>query len=74
MHEMGLHYNATTRCESREPQPEGIDRDKFDLISSSRGASWENIFEILFPGARIPSPCKFSKLLRSFIFLYIFTQ
>ena len=51
------HVNDQIRCETHDPQPEGINRDKMKLITSKRGASWENIYEILFPGAPIPSPC-----------------
>ena len=29
-----------------------------DLIESHYGASWEKIYEIIFPGAHIPHPCK----------------
>ena len=52
-----LHLNSDVICESRQPQPEGISKEKFDLISI-RGISWEKIYEILFPGAFIPSPCE----------------
>lgn len=35
--------NEEQRCESREPQPEGINQDKMDLIESRYGARWEQI-------------------------------
>ena len=55
--ELTRHLNEEIRCESQGMQPEGIDQAKMDLISSSWGATWENIFEIIFPGAPIPDPC-----------------
>ena len=56
---MALHTNAEERCERREPQvPEGVDQDKLRLITEKWGVSWEGIYEILFPGAPVPSPCK----------------
>lgn len=58
---MALHANAEERCERREPQvSEGVDQDKMRLITEKWGVSWEGIYEILFPGAPIPSPCKSS--------------
>ena len=51
--------NADIRCEARPIQiEEGISEEKMLLIQSKRGATWENIYSILFPGAPIPSPCK----------------
>ena len=55
--ELHAHLNAETRCEQQFAQPEGIDQTKMDHILSQWGATWEGIFEILFPGAQIPSPC-----------------
>ena len=55
------HLNGEARCERQMPQPEGIDQTKMDLISSKYGVSWGGIYEILFPGAPIPSPCKLTK-------------
>ncbi|KAL2040510.1 hypothetical protein N7G274_006489 [Stereocaulon virgatum] len=55
-HEMSVHANEYRRCDRRDPQMEGISRDKLDLIESSWGASWEKMFEIIFPGAPVPSP------------------
>ena len=53
------HVNADPRCEARPPQIEdGISEEKMLLINSKRGATWEDVFGILFPGAPIPSPCK----------------
>ncbi|KAM0798476.1 hypothetical protein BDR22DRAFT_374189 [Usnea florida] len=55
--EMSVHVNAEERCEQREPQIiDGVDEDKMRLITNTWGASWEDIYEILFPGAPIPSP------------------
>ena len=53
-----MHANNEIRCERREPQPEGADQEKLELIFSIRGITWEKIYEVLFPGAPIPSPCK----------------
>ena len=55
--ELTRHANSDIRCERREPQPEGIGEAKLELISR-RGVSWEYIYEVLFPGAPIPSPCE----------------
>ena len=57
--DMVLHANSEIRCERREPQAqEGADQEKMRLITETWGVSWEKIYEILFPGAPIPSPCK----------------
>lgn len=56
LEEMQSHANQNVRCEEREPLREGIDPRKMRLISSSWGVSWDKIYEILFPGAPIPSP------------------
>lgn len=53
---MARHANEETRCERTDPQPEGIDQDRMRLITSSWGATWSKIYEILFPGAPVPSP------------------
>lgn len=58
LHEMGEHASVEPRCDRRIGQPEGVDQEKLDHIFSTRGPTWEKIYEILFPGARIPSPCK----------------
>ena len=55
--EDALHANQETRCVRQDPQPQGINQEKMDLISSRHGATWDEIFEILFPGAQTPSPC-----------------
>ena len=55
---MGEHANVEPRCDRRIGQPEGVDQEKLDHIFSTRGPTWEKIYEILFPGAPIPSPCK----------------
>ena len=56
---MALHANAEERCERGEIQiQEGVDQDKMRMITETRGISWDGIFEILFPGAPVPSPCK----------------
>ena len=56
--EMTLHANAQDRCEQGDPQTlEGVDNDKMRMITDTRGITWEGIYEILFPGAPIPSPC-----------------
>ncbi|KAG8533974.1 uncharacterized protein KY384_001717 [Bacidia gigantensis] len=54
--ELTEHLNEETRCQKQMPEPEGIDQTKMSLIKSKHGVSWESIYEILFPGARIPSP------------------
>lgn len=51
--------NDKVRCERKEPQPEGISEDKLSLIRSKHGASWETVFEIIFPRVPIPSPCPY---------------
>lgn len=56
--ELDVHANMEVACERQEAQPEGISQEKSDLIFSVRGITWEKIYEILFPGAPIPSPCK----------------
>lgn len=57
--EMTLHANAEERCERKEPQiQEGVDHEKMRMITETWGVSWEGIYEILFPGAPIPSACK----------------
>lgn len=57
--EMTLHANAEERCERKEPQiQEGVDQEKMRMITETWGVSWEGIYEILFPGAPIPSACK----------------
>jgi hypothetical protein len=54
---MARHANEEIRCERTDrPQPEGVDQDKMRLITSSWGATWTQIYGILFPGAPIPSP------------------
>ena len=53
---MARHANEENRCESADPQPEGIDHEKWSLITSSHGATWTKIYEIIFPGAPVPSP------------------
>lgn len=58
LQEMGEHANVEPRCDRRIGQPEGVDQEKLDHIFSTRGPTWEKIYEILFPGALIPSPCK----------------
>ena len=56
--ELSRHTNEEQRCQQREPQQEGIDQDKMDLIESHWGARWGKIYEIIFPGAPVPDPCK----------------
>ena len=57
--EMSRHVNADLRCEASPTQlEEGISQEKMLLINSKWGATWEEIFEVLFPGAPVPSPCK----------------
>ena len=57
--ELALHANAQERCEQKQPRVlEGIDDDKMRMITGTWGVSWEGIYEILFPGAPVPSPCK----------------
>ena len=59
--EMSLHLNAKERCKQQEPQIiEGLDEEKMRLITETWGISWEGIYEILFPGAPVPSPCEFT--------------
>ena len=58
---MSLHLNAQERCKKEEPQViEGVDEEKMRLITETWGISWEGIYEILFPGAPIPSPREFT--------------
>lgn len=57
--EMTLHANTEERCEQKEPPTqEGVDHEKMRMITENWGISWEGIYEILFPGAPIPSRCK----------------
>ena len=56
---MAVHANTQERCEQKEPQIlEGVDHDRMRRISDTWGVSWEGIYEILFPGAPVPIPCK----------------
>ena len=56
--DMTSHANAEDRCERGDPQAlEGVDNDKMRMIADTWGITWEGIYEILFPGAPIPSPC-----------------
>ena len=55
---MSVHANQEIRCEAQDPRPEGISVDKMKLIISKWGATWADIYSIIFPGAPIPSPCK----------------
>ena len=58
--EMAVHANSEERCEQRDPQAqEGIDQDKMRMITDTWGISWEGIYEILFPGEPVPSPCEY---------------
>ncbi|KAL8950566.1 MAG: hypothetical protein Q9222_003400 [Ikaeria aurantiellina] len=50
------HANEEVRCERRDPRPEGISTEKMTLITSKWGATWDQIYSILFPGAPLPSP------------------
>lgn len=55
------HLSGEARCEARDCRPvdmnpDGMNRDKMSLIRK-HGASWEYIYNVLFPGASIPSPC-----------------
>ena len=59
LHTMSIHANQEVRCKREEPRPEGISLDKMELIKSKHGATWSDIYSIIFPGAPIPSPCKF---------------
>lgn len=60
--EMTLHANVEERCERKEPQvQEGVDPDKMRMITETWGISWEEIYEILFPGAPTPSPCRYNQ-------------
>lgn len=54
---MSTHANQELRCEAQDLQPEGIFPDKMDLVTSERGATWVDIYSILFPGAPVPSSC-----------------
>ena len=59
MEEMTTHANADPRCEAGPiPLEEGINQEKMLLIKSKWGATWEDVFKILFPGALVPSPCE----------------
>ena len=52
------HTNEENQCAQRLPCPEGVDQSKMDQILGRWGATWEGIYEIIFPGARVPDPCK----------------
>ena len=57
------HLLDDPRCDMRDQPRQDlriayINREKMLLINSSHGVSWEDIYGILFPGARVPSPCK----------------
>ncbi|KAL8779179.1 MAG: hypothetical protein Q9213_007065 [Squamulea squamosa] len=53
---MSNHANEELRCEQQDPRPEGIAAEKMELITSKRGATWADIYSIIFPGAPVPSP------------------
>lgn len=60
--EMGTHLKAVERCEERPQQlADGIDQDKMRFIHEKRGISWQGIYEIIFPGAPVPTQCKLKK-------------
>ena len=58
LRELDGQANVEIKCERREAEPEGVDQENSKDIFSTRGATWENTYEILFPGAPIPSPCE----------------
>ncbi|KAL8838910.1 MAG: hypothetical protein Q9170_001947 [Blastenia crenularia] len=53
---MTSHANQESRCQQNEPRPEGIAVEKMTLITSRWGATWADIYSIIFPGAPVPSP------------------
>ena len=53
------HLNERKRCLTEIPRPEGIDQSKMDRILGKWGVTWEGIYEIIFPGAPVPIPCKY---------------
>ncbi|KAL8718483.1 MAG: hypothetical protein Q9225_004384 [Loekoesia sp. 1 TL-2023] len=53
---MSNHANQESRCERHDPRPEGISTEKMTLIISRYGATWADIYSIIFPGAPVPSP------------------
>ena len=55
---LSVHSAEKERCLKRDRQQEGIDQYKMDLIESHWGATWEKIYEIIFPGAPMPTPCQ----------------
>ena len=57
------HLRVNPPCDIRETQHEGIPDDKWKLIESKWGAGWETIYQILFPGAPVPNPCKLCALM-----------
>jgi hypothetical protein len=55
---LAAHLKEEIRCPKLDQPPvEGIPQQRWDMIKSRWVASWSNIFEIIFPGAPIPSPC-----------------
>lgn len=64
---MTNHANQDSRCEQNDPRPEGIAAEKMTLITSKWGATWGDIYSIIFPGAPVPSPCKSGGILKAAI-------
>src|SRR6266498_3929798 len=56
------HSRNETQCQVLPQQAvEGIPQHKWDMIKSCWGATWSDIYEIIFPGhTPIPSCCMFS--------------
>lgn len=57
------HLLAEPRCEARDirredTNPDGMNRDKMALIHK-HGVSWGYIYNVLFPGAQVPDPCRY---------------
>ncbi|KAL9003955.1 MAG: hypothetical protein Q9188_003204 [Gyalolechia gomerana] len=53
---MSAHANQPLRCNQQDPRPEGISAEKMSLITSNWGATWADIYSVIFPGAPLPSP------------------
>lgn len=71
--ELAAHYIADDRCE-RQPKslPDGLTAEQERKLRSRKKSNpeqspaerWEEMYKILFPGKKVPSPCKLSWLLR----------
>ncbi len=69
------HLRSEVQCEVRQMPPvEGICARKLSLLKSKKKNSddpgeegrWRDVYRILFPGAPVPSPCKYLRYVRIF--------